>query len=225
MNPTYSFPVDAALLLGPTGSGKSPLGEYIARSGFFGKHAIHLDFGAELRSLLSYNGPSPFYSASEISFVKGVLEQGLLLENQHFPLARKIIGSFLDRSGFSSNDVLVLNGIPRHAGQAKDIATVAAIRTLVLLECSPDSVFCRLRDNVGGDRTGRSDDDGSLVDAKLRLFHERTAPLVDHYRKAGTTIIPAKISDRTTAEEAYRQISLPAPGNPPVPFIAEPPQR
>lgn len=206
MKPIYSFPVDAVLLLGPTGSGKSPLGDHFAQNGFLGKKAHHLDFGAELRSILLCNIPSPIYTAPEIAFVKGVLEQGLLLENRHFPLARKIIVSFLDRSGFSSNDVLVLNGIPRHAGQAKDISTIAAIRTLILLECSSDSVFFRLKGNVGGDRTGRSDDDGALVDAKLRLFHERTAPLVDHYRNAEAMIISVKISDTTTAEEVYQQI-------------------
>jgi adenylate kinase family enzyme len=226
MTPIYSFPVDAVLLLGPTGSGKSPLGDHIARNGLFGRNAHHLDFGAELRAIISQNETSSLYTASEIAFIRGVLEGGLLLEDRHFPLARKIFVLFLCRSGFSSDDVLILNGIPRHAGQANDIASVAAIRTLVLLECSIASVFCRLRDNPGGDRTGRFDDDVELVNTKLRLFNERTAPLVDHYRIAGTTtIVPVMISDATTSEEAYRQISMPAAGHPPIPFVAEPPQR
>jgi len=42
MKTTYSFPVDAILLLGPTGSGKSPLGDHIARHGFFQKKLITL---------------------------------------------------------------------------------------------------------------------------------------------------------------------------------------
>jgi len=225
MKTVYSSPVEAVLLLGPTGSGKSPLGEHIAKNGLFGKKAHHLDFGAELRAILSQNDPSLPYTTSEIAFIKGVLEQGLLLEDRHFPLAKKIIHSFLERSCFSSNDVLILNGIPRHAGQANDIASIVAVRTLFILQCSFDSVFCRLRDNAGGDRTGRFDDDDELVDKKLRLFNERTTPLVDHYTKAGTTVIPIKISGTTTAEDAFRQISMFAPGHPPVPFVAEPPQR
>ena len=226
MKPSYSFPVDAALLLGPTGSGKSPLGDHIAMNGFFGKKAHHLDFGAELRAVLLRNDSSLLFTTFEIAFIRGVLEQGLLLEDHHFPLAGKIIVSFLDRSGFSSEDVLVPNGIPRHAGQAKDISSVMSIRKLILLECSAYSVFCRLLANVGGDRTGRTDDDAALVESKLRLFNERTAPLVDHYRDTGTTlIIPIMVSDTTTADDAYRQILMLAPGNPPFPFIAEPPQR
>ncbi len=225
MKTSYSFPVDAVLLLGPTGSGKSPLGEHIARCGLFGKKAHHLDFGAELRTIISRGNSSRLYSSSEIAFVSAVLKQGLLLENQHFSLAKKIIGSFLDRSCFSSCDVLVLNGIPRHAGQAKDVAAVALIRVLFVLECSVNAVFCRLRDNAGGDRTGRFDDDIALVDKKLRLFKERTAPLIDHFRNTGAMIVPVPVGATTTAEEAYRQALLPAPGHPPVPFIAEPPQR
>lgn len=225
MKTSYSFPVDAVLLLGPTGAGKSPLGEHIAMNGLFGKKAHHLDFGAELRAILSRADSSLLYTASEIVFIKGVLKKGLLLENRHFPLARKIIGSFLDRSGYSPNDVLILNGIPRHSGQAEDIASVASIRALVILECSVDSVFCRLRDNVEGDRAGRFDDGVSLVKKKLRLFKERTAPLVDHYRNAGAAIVPVTMNDTTSAEEAYRQVLLFASGHPPVPFVAEPPQR
>lgn len=53
----------------------------------------------------------------------------------------------------------------RHAGQANNIAAVAAIHTMVLLGCSSDSVFCRLRDNAGGDRTGRFDDNVMLVES------------------------------------------------------------
>ena len=149
----------------------------------------------------------------------------MLLENHHFPIARKIIGSFLDRSSYSSDDVLILNGIPRHEGHARDIAPVAAIHTLVMLDCSVDSVFCRLRDNVGGDRAVRFDDDAALVAKKFLLFNERTAPLVDYYRSLGTTILTVSISSTTTEEEAYRQISMPASGHPPVSFVAEPPQR
>jgi len=225
MKTTNSLPVDAVLLLGPTGSGKSPLGEYFARHGLFGKKTHHLDFGAELRAIILLNNSSLLYSASEITFIARLIKQGLLLENQHFPLARKIIGSFLDRSAFSSGDLLILNGIPRHLGQSKDIASIAMIHMLVILECSVDAVFCRLQDNVGEDRTVRFDDDRSLVDKKLRLFKERTAPLIDHYRNAGAAIVTVTMGRTTTAEEACQQVLMPPSGHPPVPFVAEPPQR
>src|SRR5512142_2945988 len=91
--------VDAILLIGPTGSGKSPLGDALASRGFLGRRSHHLDFGSELRSISAGIGAAT-YTRDEQDFILGVLEQGLLLENEHFVLAQKIIGLFLERSRF-----------------------------------------------------------------------------------------------------------------------------
>lgn len=219
----YSFPVPAILLLGPTGVGKSPLGDHIARAGIFKRRAVHLDFGSELRGIVS--GSSSSFTLSELEFIRGVLERGLLLENEHFVLAEKIIRIFLDRTGFDANTILVLNGIPRHAGQARDIDRISSIHAVIALECCSDDVFCRLRENVGGDRMGRIDDHDLLVAEKLKIYQERTEPLLDHYICAGGTVYRIAITSSTTAEEAYQKLLLLAAGDPPVAFIAEPPQR
>jgi adenylate kinase family enzyme len=224
MKTPFTFPVDAMLILGPTGSGKSPLGDLFTSCGFLGRRSYHLDFGSELRAIVSGMGSSS-YTPSEQDFIIGVLERGLLLENEHFALARKIINLFLERSRFRSGDILVLNGIPRHEGQAKDIASIAVIHSLVVLDCSAGSVFRRIRENTGGDRAGREDDERMLIEKKLRIFRERTAPLIEHYARAGSRIYRIDINERTTTGSAYQQLSLLAAADPPVPFIAEPPQR
>ncbi|MHB8845195.1 MAG: nucleoside monophosphate kinase [Nitrospirota bacterium] len=219
----YTLPIPAILLLGPTGSGKSPLGDHIARAGIFNRSAVHLDFGAELRSIAA-GSPSAF-STTELEFIGGVLERGLLLEDEHFVLAEKIIRGFLDRTGFDANSILVLNGIPRHAGQARDIDCIASIHAVIALDCCSDDVFCRLRENVGGDRTERIDDHDRLVAEKLRIYRERTEPLIDHYVRAGSTIYRMDISSSTTTDESYRKLLMLAAGDPPVSLITEPPQR
>jgi adenylate kinase len=218
-------PIDALLLLGPTGVGKSPLGDTIARSGLFGRTCHHLDFGSELRGALSRDDRTVAYSASELAFIHGVLERGLLLENEHFALAGKIISLFLSRAGFTGRDILVLNGIPRHAGQAKDISAIAHIHALIVLDCSADDVFNRIRDNVGRDRTGRVDDDKGLVEKKLAIFRERTAPLIDHYERKGCRIYRIDVSSTMTPADTYQNLSALAAAHPPVAFVAEPPQR
>lgn len=221
---TFSFPVDAILLLGPTGSGKSPLGEFLTSRGFLGRRAHHLDFGSELRSIVSGIGSSS-YTPAERDFLFGVLEYGLLLENEHFSLAQKIISLFLDRARFRSGDVLVLNGIPRHEGQARDISTIATIHALVVLTCSLNSVFCRIKENTGGDRTGRKDDEQALIEQKLKIYENRTAPLIKHYETSGSRIYLLEIRERTTAGSAYHQLSALSAADPPVSLITEPPQR
>jgi adenylate kinase len=213
------------LLLGPTGVGKSPLGNAIARNGLFGRRCHHLDFGSELRGAVSREVLSSAYSPKELDFIHGVLEQGLLLENEYFPLAEKIFRLFLDRAGFASRDLLILNGIPRHTGQSNDIARIALIHALIVLECTADDVYCRIRNNVGGDRTERLDDDEKLIEKKLEIFRERTAPLVAYYSQQDCRIYQVNISATTTTEQAYQSLSSLAAAHPPVTLVAKPPQR
>jgi adenylate kinase len=221
----YTPPVDSILLLGPTGVGKSPLGDVIADQGLFNRKCHHLDFGAELRTAVSEGERSAAYSALELDFIRGVLERGLLLENEHFRLADKIISLFLGRVGFSQRNVLVLNGIPRHTGQAQDIATIADIHALIVLDCSAANVFCRIRKNVGGDRITRVDDKKELIQKKLMIFRERTTPLIEHYARKGSFVYRLEISGMTTTSQAYlRLLSLTA-AHPPITLVAEPPQR
>jgi len=224
MTDTFTCPVDAILLIGPTGSGKSPLGDILDSRGFLGRKCHHLDFGSELRSTASGIGASS-YTRDELDFITGVLERGLLLENEHFVLAKKIIQRFLERSRFRSKDVLVLNGIPRHEGQAKDVASIAAVHALMVLDCSVEAVVQRIEDNTGGDRTGRVDDERALIDRKLRIYAERTAPLIEHYKKAGCRIYHLKVNERTTTGSAYHSLSTLAAADPPVSLVAEPPER
>jgi adenylate kinase family enzyme len=220
-----ALPVSSLLLLGPTGSGKTPLGDAIARRGLLGRRVHHLDFGSELRAIASGKQEGGAYTKDELDFIQGVLERGLLLENEHFALAEKIIRLFLDRKGFGEDHLLVLNGIPRHEGQARDIARIAAIQALVVLDCAAGDIACRLRDNVGGDRTERVDDHNELVEKKLTIFRERTAPLIDYYEKRGSRLYRLDISGTTTTEEAYAGLSALAAADPPVALVAEPPQR
>jgi adenylate kinase len=224
MNNDHAYPVNAVLLLGPTGVGKSPLGDRLARSGFLGRKAYHLDFGLALRNALSETASST-YSSDDLLFIRGVLENGLLLENEQFPLARKIIARALDRFGFGPDDLLILNGIPRHAGQARDIAAIATIHALVVLDCSADAVYCRLRENIGGDRDVRQDDGVELVQKKLDLFLERTRPLIEHFERARCKVYRLDVGERTTVDEVATRLSPLAAGDPPVSLVTEPPQR
>jgi adenylate kinase len=223
-NRSYTFPVDSILLLGPTGVGKSPLGDVIAQQGLFGRRCHQLDFGSELRDAVTSVDRSIAYTKKELDLIHGVLKRGLLLENEHFPLAEKIIALCLERVNFSKHDLLVLNGIPRHRGQAKDIADMARVHSLIVLDCSADDILYRIRNNVGGDRTERIDDNKELIENKLSIFRERTAPLIDYYVQKGRAIYRIRVSKDMTPSEVYCTVSALAALDPPISLVAKPPE-
>jgi adenylate kinase len=197
----------AILLLGPTGAGKTPLGAWLEAHGLRDAECVHFDFGENLRQIVARNRPDQIVSDEDIAFLRGVLERGVLLEDAQFPLAERIVRSFLAQRCADHQTWVVLNGLPRHAGQARAIGAVLDVRAVVCLECSAETVIRRLANNVGGDRAGRTDDRHAEVQKKLAVFWQRTAPLVDYYRQQGLPIETIPVTDSTTAEEVGRKLA------------------
>jgi len=202
-------PAEAILLIGPTGSGKTPLGSHIEQHGMSGRRCHHFDFGHELRSIADADTVPEGFTESEHQFLQDVLIKGLLLEDQHFPLAKKIVRDFLADRSFEESDILILNGLPRHTGQAQDMSELVNVTCLLVLECSAGDVCARIKGNTGGDRTDRIDDAEEMIRKKLEIFHGRTAPLIDHYAEQGSRLIKLPVHAASTAETVYsRLISL-----------------
>jgi len=64
-------------------------------------------------------------------------------------------------------------------------------------------VLERIRTDVGGDRTGRRDDDLESVRRKLELFAERTAPLLEHYRTMGAAVTTIDVTATMSADDMW----------------------
>ncbi|WP_456431470.1 nucleoside monophosphate kinase [Thermosulfuriphilus sp.] len=193
---------EALLLLGPTGAGKSPLGDLLAQRGLGGRACHHFDFGEQLRQIAS--GGQGF-SPKERAFVQEVLFEGRLLEDKDWPLAAKILATFLKMVGFGPRDLLVLNGLPRHRGQAEAMEALVKVRTICLLEADFEVVKVRISNNVGGDRHGRCDDQEALVRRKYQTYLSRTRPLVDYYN-GRTKLIRLTVGPMTRPEETYEEL-------------------
>ncbi len=198
----------ALLLLGPTGSGKSPLGEAAARSGLWGRRCLHFDFGENLRrAAAAGGGPTRVrLGKAQLAVVCRSLATGALLEDEDFPIAAEIFSGFLRASGFRPGDLVILNGLPRHAGQARDTDDLAAVIAVVELAAGARIVRERIRRDTGGDRKGRSDDSLSEIRKKLAVYEERTRPLVDHYRAEGAAVITIDVRVRTSAETMRQRL-------------------
>ena len=194
--------MNALLLIGPTGSGKTPLGALLEEHGFNGMRCLHFDFGQELRNA----GAAAGFEPAERTFIRRVLEEGLLLEREHLPLAQKMLRAFLVRRQAEKGDWVILNGFPRHVEQAEAVDEIVKVQGVVLLECTAEVVYERIQLNSGGDRSGRPDDGKDLIAKKLQIYAERTAPLVAYYRTVHQSRL--SVSASTTAEEAYTMLAV-----------------
>ena len=218
----------AVLLLGPTGSGKTPLGNELEARGLWGRRCVHFDFGENLRQTVATGRPDAHVAREDIEFLKEVLRSGALLEDEHFPLAERVLRRFLARREVDAAAFVVLNGLPRHVGQASALGAILDVQTAIYLHCSPETVLARIRSNVGGDRAGRADDDLAAVERKLATFCERTQPLLDHYRRRNVRIETIEVTSDMTAEqmwdvlERHPEPRTPNPPDRPRPFTQPP---
>ncbi|WP_457756134.1 nucleoside monophosphate kinase [Thermodesulfatator indicus] len=193
------------LLLGPTGVGKSPLGDLLEKTGLYGHKCLHFDFGRELRTIAKGAYRHDILPSERI-FIKKVLEEGLLLENEHFYLAEKILSAFLKARVYSGREILIMNGLPRHEGQAKALARKISIRLVVRIEASFEEILERIHRNTGGDRKGRDDDYIELIYRKWQIYKDRTRPLIEFYQKNGAKILKFLVGRFTTPQETLTLI-------------------
>lgn len=190
----------AVLLLGPTGAGKTPLGDLLERTGLWGKRCVHFDFGVNLRAAAAGSlgaGLAP----GELEIVRRSLATGALLEDEDFPIAAKVLMGFIAARSLASRDLLILNGLPRHAGQARDLEPYAIVAAVISLETDVETLRERLRIDPGGDRAGRIDDAPEAVADRLRIFADRTVPLLEYYWSRGVPILPVCVEVTTRPED------------------------
>ncbi len=194
------------LLLGPTGAGKTPLGRLLEEKGVAGRRCFHFDFGAELRAVAAAPEGAAGLAAAERQVVLRSLATGALLEDHEFPIALRILRSFVHRSGLAEDDRLVLNGLPRHIGQARMMEDAARVAAVISLEAGPEVIRERIELNTGGDRVDRRDDELPAVRQKLVLFRMRTLPLIEYYENREVPVVRVPVGARTGAEDAYAAV-------------------
>ncbi len=199
--------MDGIVLLGPTGSGKTPLGELIQRRGLWGRACVHFDFGDRLRRIVAAAAPPEALTAADVDFVRSVLQTGALLEDEHFHIAEAIGRAAIAEARAGGAELIVLNGLPRHVGQAEGVDRFVGVRAVVALACTVKLVHERIASNAGGDRTERQDDDPASVRNKLAIYAERTAALEAHYRRRGVPIERVTVGEATRPADIWERLN------------------
>jgi adenylate kinase len=194
------------LLVGPTGSGKTPLGDELERRGFLGRRCVHFDLGSNLRAIAAAPEKADVLTASEFESVRTSLATGALFEDKDMPMIIKIVERFAVARALTPDSLLVLNGLPRHREQAEGLAGVVAVERVVRLEASAAVIRERIRLDPGGDRAARADDGAEAVERRLAVFRERTLPLISYYRERGALFVEIPVAPSMTAADAYRAL-------------------
>jgi len=191
------------ILLGAPGSGKGTQAEKLAK---------HLDIPHISTGEIMRGNPDPK--------IQAILSAGKLVSDE------QMIEIVLNRLKTETNG-WILDGFPRTIAQAEALKSYPAkvlyfkiddqivkkrlslrrscakCKAIYHLESKPP-VSDSLCDICGGPLIQRSDDLAEIVKERLEVYHEKTAPLVEHYRKDGSLL---EIPSSGSPEETFSMIT------------------
>jgi len=159
-----------------------------------------------MRAVASDEIVVPSLAGEDLAIIKDALATGVLLEDHQFHIAATILRGFIESECTAQGVFIVLNGLPRHLGQARDVDEIVSIEGVISLVCSPRVVHDRIEYNSGGDRSERTDDSLPEIAKKLEIFKERTIPLLDHYRHKGIRIHEVSVENDSGPEDIVGQL-------------------
>ncbi|WP_142684616.1 adenylate kinase [Chitinophaga polysaccharea] len=180
------------ILFGPPGSGKGTQSANIIQK--YG--LIHLSTGDLLRSEIGDKTPLG-------QEAKKFMDQGLLVPDE---VVIGMISSKLDANPDARG--FIFDGFPRTTAQAEALDKLLALKktsisTVLSLEVPEDALIKRLLNR--GLTSGRSDDASEdVVKARIVEYHNKTAPVADHYAKFGKF---KKVKGDGTEEEVFELLS------------------
>jgi len=179
------------LLLGPQGSGKGTQATKISEA----YEVPHIATGDMFRAAIA--------AGSDLGRqVEPLLAAGQLVpDDVTIALIRERLGEDDAQQGF------VLDGFPRNLAQAEALDAMLEeidrpLSAVLLLELSDDIARERLGKRAAIE--GRADDQPDAIDQRLRDYHEKTEPVVDHYLATGKLV---KMHAERPIDEVWVEIS------------------
>jgi adenylate kinase len=173
------------LVLGPQGAGKGTQAKRIAAD-----HTIpHVSTGDMYRAAIA--------AGTELGAkVEPILASGALVPDEiTIPLIRDRLAQPDAQAGF------VLDGFPRNLAQAEALDSMLAeigrgLDAILFFDLPDDVATERMLKRA--EEENRPDDTPEVIAERLRTYHARTAPVVEHYRVA-SRLVPIR-GDRSIDE-------------------------
>ncbi len=164
------------ILFGPPGSGKGTQSEKLTKK----YNLMHLSTGDLLRSEIQKQ-------TSLGNEAKKLMDKGHLVPDE---VVVGMISTALDCN--PKCDGFLFDGFPRTSAQAEALDNLleykkAPIAAMLALEVSEEELVKRLLKR--GETSGRSDDtNDQVIRERIEEYHRKTAPVADHYKKAGKAV-------------------------------------
>lgn len=203
------------LILGPQGSGKGTQAEMLAKK----FDLLYLEMGALLREI----------SAHDREVDRLINKEGKLVPDEK---TAEIFTNFLKENSFRSKQGLMLDGFPRTPGQYEfvkgylaktgekldyaitlEVSEATSIKRLSsrrvcsgcgktynLLTNTPRGEMC---DECGGELVQREDDKEEAIRERLKIYRERTKPLIKRLEKEGILL---KVDGERPIETIFKDI-------------------
>ena len=171
------------ILIGIQGSGKSTQGNLL----FEKLHIPYLSSGHIFREMAKEKTPLGRY-------IKETMNAGFLISDEK---TLEIVEEYLAHPEYQSG--YILDGFPRTVLQAQKFAN--GIKAVFYLKVSDKEALWRL---AGRDDEGiREDSSLKAIMKRINLFHEKTEPVIDYYRKKGVLF---ELDGEKTIEELNKEI-------------------
>ncbi len=154
------------LFLGPPGAGKGTQANLFCKK--YG--LVHLSTGDLLRDEVS-SGSVLGVKAAEI------MNKGELVSD-------RLVLSIVEGRLANINEGWLLDGFPRNVNQAHSLKNLLEkinqpLEAVILIKVADDYLIKRLVER------GRQDDNEQVITNRLKIYREKTSPLIDLYKKQG----------------------------------------
>lgn len=184
------------ILIGPQGSGKGTQAENIAEH--YGNK--HFSTGDAFRHMAR--------SGTELGKkLANIMEKGELVPDE---MVDEVVAHYVQEH---KHEGLIFDGFPRTVKQAQYLDSITHIEAVVDINISDEEAVRRIAkrfscpkcgesyntksnppketgicDNDGEQLTQRKDDNEEAVRKRLKAYHEKTEPLIQHYKEKGTPV-------------------------------------